>query len=264
MVVVLKKIIEMKKYLLKMLTAVLCWGSATAQVPDGAFRVVASQYGNGQLQNGTGQQTVLKVFRDNHWIAAFFGDPGRPFNGCGGGTFEIKDGKYVETLKYYSWDSTAVGDVYKFDYQLTPKTYEQVGYMDSEKYKHYLIREKFEKVESKDVLKNAALEGVWYLKTAEWGESTFGKGKYKDVTAVKVYAFPRFAFAYYNDKTHQFVGAGGGSYQFDGKTLTEQVEYWSWGTPKFPLSVFAINFNNNQYTQEGWEKGLRETWQKSK
>ncbi len=234
-----------------------------AQVPDGAFRVVESQYGNNPLQKGTGFQTILKIFKNGYWIAAFFGDPQRPFYGSGGGTFEIKDGKYVETLNFYSWDSTAVGNVYTFNYKLTNDSYTQEGYIDSEKYQHYLIKEKFEKLSAKKSLKNVSLEGVWLMQSGEWGTDKLGEGEYKDVSVVKIFSYPRFAFAYYNSKTKSFVGAGGGTYQFDGKTLTENIEYWSWGKPKFPISVFKINLTKNQFTQEGWENGLKEVWKKA-
>jgi len=113
-------------------------------------------------------------------------------------------------------------------------------------------------------LKDRSLEGVWSLQSARWGTSVFGEGKYKDVTVVKMYSYPRFSFAYFNEKTNTFVGAGGGTYQFDGKTLTEKIEYWSWGTPKYPLSVFKVQFSGEHYTQEGWDNGLLETWKKIK
>jgi hypothetical protein len=113
-------------------------------------------------------------------------------------------------------------------------------------------------------LKNAMLEGSWEMQTGEWGASKLGEGKYKDVTVIKMYAYPHFSFAYYNSKTNTFVGAGGGTYQFDGTTLTEKIEYWSWGTPKFPLSVFKVQINATEYTQEGWQNGLRETWRRIK
>lgn len=235
-----------------------------AQAPEGAFKVVESQYGNDPAATGTGKQTILKIFKDGYWIAAFFGDPEMPFSGSGGGTFNIKDGKYIETLNFYSWDSTAVGDVYTFNYKLSGNSYTQEGYMDSEKYKHYLIKEKFEKLKAKEPIKNSSLEGAWQMQSGDWGTSKLGEGAYKDVAVIKIFSYPRFAFAYYNDKTKSFVGAGGGTYQFDGKTLTENIEYWSWGKPELPQSVFKVEIANGQYSQQGWENGLKETWKKAK
>ncbi|HEY0680668.1 MAG TPA: hypothetical protein VGD17_20455 [Chitinophagaceae bacterium] len=254
----------MKKSVLMQLLFCLLSVASFSQVPEGAFKVVASQYGANPEIIGTGKQTVLKIFKDGYWIAAFFGDPARPFYGSGGGSFTVKNGKYVEKLDFYSWDSTAVGDVYTFDYTLNKDRYTQEGYMDSEKYKNYLIKEKFEKLNVREPLKNSQLEGVWFMRSGEWGKDKLGEGIYKDVKVIKIFSYPRFAFAYYNDKTKSFVGAGGGTYQFDGTTLTENIEYWSWGSPKFPLSVFKVKINNNRYVQEGWENGLTEEWEKAK
>ena len=254
----------MKKLWFALMTGFILTAQAVGQAPDGPFRVVEYQYGDKPASKGAGKQTVLKVFKDGYWIAAFFGDPKKPFNGSGGGTFEIKDGKYVEKLDFYSWDSTAVGDVYAFDYKLSADRYEQEGYIDSDKYKHYLIREKFEKLAAKEPLKNSSLEGVWHMESGEWGKSKLGIGEYKDVSVIKIFSYPRFAFAYYNPLTRSFVGAGGGTYQFDGKTLTENIEYWSWGKPAFPVSVFKTEIRGDQYIQEGWENGLKEVWKKNK
>lgn len=138
------------------------------------------------------------------------------------------------------------------------------GTLAQTQYKQPPVKEGLEKQTTLEPLKDARLEGSWELQTAEWSTSKFGEGKYKDVTAIKVYSYPRFAFGYYNHKTKEFVGAGGGTYQFDGTTLTEHIEYWSWGTPKFPLSIFKVTFSGNEYTQKGWENGLNETWRRTK
>lgn len=127
-----------------------------------------------------------------------------------------------------------------------------------------LFKAGMENTTALEPLKNAMLEGSWVMQTGEWGAAKLGEGEYQDVTAVKLYAYPRFSFGYYNHKTKKFVGAGGGTYQFDGTTLTEKIEYWSWGTPRFPLSIFKVKITADEFTQEGWENGLRETWRRLK
>ncbi len=235
-----------------------------AQAPEGPFKIVEAQYGEKAMtREEISKQSIIKIFKDGFWIAAFFGKPDQPFNGTGGGTFEIKNGKYVESLKFYSWDSTAVGEVYTFDYKLSGKNYWQEGKINSDKYKDFPIKEKFEKIPFKEKLEDASLEGVWQMQAGNWGSSKLGEGQYKDVSVIKVFAYPRFAFAYYNENTKGFTGAGGGTYQFDGKTLTEYIEYWSWGKPKYPKSVFEVTISNDSYTQAGWDNNLQESWKKS-
>ena len=43
--------------------------------------------------------TVIKVFKDGYWMSAWYADKhlgGKAFNGIGGGTYELKNGKYLE------------------------------------------------------------------------------------------------------------------------------------------------------------------------
>ncbi len=232
-------------------------------MPDGAFKIVEAQYGDKPMsKENISKEMIVKIFKDGYWIGAFFGSPAKPFNGSCGGTYKIKDGKYIETVNFYSWDSTAVGRIYTFNYALTGNQYVQEGYMDSEKYKHLFIKEKYEKTVPSEPLKNTFLEGAWKMQSGEWDDTRLGEGPYKNVEAIKIYAYPRFAFAYYNEKTNQFVGAGGGTYQFDGEKLTEHVEYFSWGKPEFPIADFNVTITNGLYTQSGWQNGLKETWKK--
>ncbi|WP_345270146.1 hypothetical protein [Nibrella viscosa] len=73
-------------------------------------------------------------------------------------------------------------------------------------------------------------------------------------------------YAYYNPTTRQFDGAGGARYQFDGKTLTETNEFWSWqenGARKGKVETFRVTVKDGQYIQEGWSGVLREVWSKA-
>jgi hypothetical protein len=235
-----------------------------AQPPDGAFRITSAQYGeNKKATSGADlyRQQTIKIFKDGYWIAAFFGNPKKPFSGSGGGTFKASNGKYVETLTFYSWDSTAVGDTYQFDYQLQGDVYKQEGYMNSEKYKNYLIKEAFRKIQSDIPLKNPALEGAWILQSAVVDSTR--KFKPQSFEQIKIYSYPRFAWAQYNPATKQFVGAGGGTYQYDGQKLTEHIEYTTYdmalGTD-YEITVKSRGEGTmeqtgpNGWTQERWKK----------
>ncbi|GAA4414417.1 hypothetical protein GCM10023187_43880 [Nibrella viscosa] len=103
-------------------------------------------------------------------------------------------------------------------------------------------------------------EGTW------GGNSHFGEGKYKGVQAIKIFNYPMVVYAYYNPTTRQFDGAGGARYQFDGKTLTETNEFWSWqenGARKGKVETFRVTVKDGQYIQEGWSGVLREVWSKA-
>ena len=237
---------------------------------NGAYRQVRYKYGPMKDWQSRDSVTVVKVFRDGYWMAAFYDDHRRgrsPFDGVGGGTYQLKDGKYVETLSYYSWDSTAVGKVYSFKYTLDQKQYEQYGVIDSDKYPNYPINEVMERVTAAEPLKDSSLEGVWFMKEGYWGgKNRFGEGKYKDFQVVKIFAYPMVVYAYYNPRTRQFDGAGGAMYQYDGQTLTETNEFWSWqadGQRKGRKEQFKIAVQDGQFVQQGWEGKLREVFTKA-
>jgi hypothetical protein len=135
--------------------------------------------------------------------------------------------------------------------------------MSSEKYPDFIIKEEYAKIKTNIPLVNSSLEGVWQLQYGQWGSET-STGKYANVTMTKIYAYPRFAFAWYNKKTKSFVGAGGGTYTFDGQKLIENVEYYSWGKPEFPIAEFSITLNPNGFIQKGWDNKLTETWTRLK
>lgn len=238
---------------------------------NGAFRQTKNKYGTMTEWKPRSDVTVIKVFRDGYWLGAFYDDkrPGRrSFDGACGGTYELKDGKYLEKVAFYSWDSTAVGNQFRFDYKVSPTQYEQYGVMDSEKYKKYPINEVAERLTATEPLKNAGLEGVWFMNEGYWGGANrFGEGKYKDFEVIKIFSYPMVVYAYYNPKTRRFDGAGGARYQFDGTTLTETNEFWSWqvdGKRKGNVEKFKVSVENGRFVQQGWEGKLREVWAKAR
>ncbi|HTS45877.1 MAG TPA: hypothetical protein VMH01_15865 [Puia sp.] len=248
----------------KIIFPLLWFASATSigqQNLDGAFKVEKAKYANESMN--TDSITVIKIFKDGYWIGAFFSGSPWWFDGCGGGTYRISKGKYIETVHFWSWDSTAAGSVITFNYKLEKDKYTQEGKINSAKYKDYSIEEEYQRISSSEPLKNNSLEGAWVMEAGQWGKEKLGEGEYKNVMVRKIFAYPRFAFAYFDMTKKRFIGAGGGTYQYDGKTLTEKIEYWSWGTPDHPVSEFKIAMlSENKFSQSGWDNGLSETWKK--
>jgi hypothetical protein len=231
---------------------------------DGAYEIVKASYGNGSHDQGN--RKVIKLFQNGYWIAAFFGDPNKPYylDGTGGCTYSTEKTHYIETLNFFSWDSTAVGKTITFNYKFEGNLYYQKGVLNSDQYKNDTLEETYKKIIPHELLQNSSLEGAWKMEEGDWWDGKLGKGDYSGVSVIKIFAYPRFAFAYYDLKKKIFVGAGGGSYQFNGKTLTENIEYWSWGKPDYPISIFSIKINGDSYRQSGWEGKLYEQYKKLK
>ena len=254
----------MKKILLPLL--LITSGGVIAQKLEGAFKIKAAQYGDKSLsQQELSKQQVVKIFKNGYWIGAFFGDPKKPFSGTCGGTYKIENGKYLETVNFYSWDSTAVGDTYSFNYKLDNDTYVQDGRMDSEKYPNYIIKEEFTKFRTEVPLKNASMEGAWILQDATCLDKAGKETSVKNYEQIKIYCYPRFAYAQYNAQTKQFIGAGGGTYQYDGKKLTEHIEYTTYDNAlgsDYEIEVEnGASGNIQQLSQKG---SFRETWKQLK
>lgn len=233
-----------------------------AQPLEGAYLLQASQYGNEVTKNEDTRATkAVKIFKDGYWISAAFGNQKYPFGGSGGGTFTTQNGKYNETLRYYSWDSTAVGKTYSFDYRLEQDRFIQSGYINSDKYQNYLIKEEMTKIIPVCNLNDASLEGAWFLKEA------FLEGK-PDFSApmeqIKIYAYPRFAWARYNTATGQFLGTGGGSYYFDGKKLIEHLEYMTYDLAIGSDVEIAVTLQGKRMQQSSWGGTYQETWQRAR
>ena len=253
-----------------MLLPVLAFESdAPVSKLNGAFRQTKNKYGAMTKWESPDSVTIIKVFRDGYWLGAYYNDKRKgklPFDGACGGTYELKNGKYVEKVGFYSWDSTAVNNVFSFDYKISDKEYEQLGVMNSEKYPNYPINEVSERITATEPLKNNGLEGVWFMKEGQWGADRLGEGKYKNMQVVKIFSYPMVVYAYYNPITRQFNGAGGATYQFDGKTLTETNEFWSWqtdGKRKGKAETFKIALEKGQYVQQGWDEKLKEVFAKA-
>ncbi len=240
---------------------------------NGVFRQTKNKYGAMTTWKTRDSVTVIKVFRDGYWFGAFYYNKRQrryderntgpmSFKGACGGTYELKNGKYAEKVGFYSWDSTAVGSDFLFDYKISPEQYEQFGFMNSEQYKNYPINEVCERITTTEPLKNKAWEGIWFMKEGYWGgQSRSGEGNYKDFEVVKIFSYPMVVYAYYNPTTKQFDGAGGAMYQFDGKVLTKTNEFWSWqadGKRKGNAEKFKLSVQSGQFVQEGWSGKLRE------
>jgi hypothetical protein len=229
----------------------------------GAYKIVHARYGYDTASWSQYKNTkIIKIFKDGYWIGAFFGAPNRPFDGCGGGTYKTDGNEYVETLNFYSWDKTAAGKTFSFEYTLAGNTYTQRGKINSDKYKDYPIEEVFERIDSYESLKNDALEGVWQLENGQWPGLETDKSKYKNLKAVKIYCYPRFAWAQYDSTTSEFLGAGGGTYQFDGNNLIENIEYITYDVPLNTAYALKIEMAGNGKFLQTDMNNSKENWKR--
>ena len=89
----------------------------------------------GRVRNGNEQRRSLDRPRKTmkflingyfQWIA--FNTETFQFSGSGGGKYITKDGKYIESIEYFSRDDSKVGISLKFDYELINKEWNHKGF----------------------------------------------------------------------------------------------------------------------------------------
>ena len=88
----------------------------------------------GRVRNGKEQRRSLDRSRKTmkflingyfQWIA--FNTETFQFSGSGGGTYETKNGNYMETIEYFSRDDSRVGLNLKFNYDIINKEWNHMG-----------------------------------------------------------------------------------------------------------------------------------------
>jgi hypothetical protein len=97
--------------------------------------------------------------------------------------------------------------------------------------------------------KTKPLEGTWKLVSANWYERN---PAYANSAIYKIYTDGRFAFLYFDTKTGEFQGAGGGTYTVNGSSFTEKLEYFSWDSTAVGTSqTFQFKIEGERFTQSG-------------
>ncbi len=199
----------MKKYLFLPLLMFIGW--ANGQSLEGAWKLVTQ---NGKAVTG---QEFIKIYQDNYFSFGAKNVSDNHFIGAGGGPFSYQDGKYSETLDFFTLDPLQVGATTTFKLEWT-----QGKLVLSANTDKGLLVETWEKIsDSKD-----ALTGNWVItgrkREGEISRSTPGARR-----TVKILSGGRFQWIAFNSETKEFSGTGGGTYTaVDGKYV-ENITFFS-------------------------------------
>lgn len=94
---------------------------AVASPLSGAWRFVARVNDEGvagERRGGTSPRQTIKILSGNHFQWAAFNYETKQFMGTGGGTYNLEDGKYTETIRFFSRDNSRAGMSLTFDCRL--------------------------------------------------------------------------------------------------------------------------------------------------
>jgi len=91
-----------------------------ANTPAAAVYRITGRMGNDNkispMQRGARKTLKMLTGTRFQWVA--INPETKQFSGTGGGTYTIKDGKYTETIDFFSRDNSRVGASLSFDYEL--------------------------------------------------------------------------------------------------------------------------------------------------
>ena len=199
----------MKKYLFLPLLLLVGW--ANAQSLKGAWKLVN--------QNGKAvtDQEFIKIYQDNYFSFGVKNVSDNHFIGAGGGPYSYQDGKYSETLDFFTLNPLQIATTtpFKLDWA-------QGKLVLSANTNEGMLVETWEKIsDSKD-----ALTGNWVItgrkREGEISRSTPGARR-----TVKILSGGRFQWIAFNSETKEFSGTGGGTYTaVDGKYV-ENITFFS-------------------------------------
>lgn len=199
----------MKKYLLLPLLFLTGWVSG--QSLNGAWKLVS------QNGNPVTAQEYVKIYQDDYFAFGVKNVADNAFIGAGGGPFKFADGKYSETLDFFTLNPLQVGTTTPFKIELNGNKLTLSANTNDG-----MLVETWEKISDA----TDDLTGNWVItgrkRDGEISRSTPGARR-----TVKILSGGRFQWIAFNSETKEFSGTGGGSYTaVDGK-YTESITFFS-------------------------------------
>ena len=95
---------------------------------SGAWRITQRANREGQMSAmRMGPRKTIKLLTDTRFQWTAYNVETKDFRGTGGGTYTFKDGKYTETIEFFSRDSSRVGAQLSFDGSVEGKDWHHSG-----------------------------------------------------------------------------------------------------------------------------------------
>lgn len=199
----------MKKFLL--IPLFLIFGLVQAQNLEGAWKLTH--------QDGTEIKDIeyIKLYQDDYFAYGAKKISDNHFIGAGGGSYTYEDGKYTETLDFFTMGPFQSGKTNKYTLDLA-----KGKMIISSEINGKMLVEIWEKIsEAED-----DLTGNWVITGRKRGEeisrSTPGARR-----TIKILSGGRFQWVAFNSETKEFSGSGGGTYTAKNGKYTENITFFS-------------------------------------
>ena len=104
------------------------WVDSGEESPLASAWFITGRERNGDLRrNEVGARRTMKILSDTRFQWVAYNVETGDFRGTGGGTYTAVDGKYVETIEFFSRDSSRVGASLSFDYEVKEDEWHHSG-----------------------------------------------------------------------------------------------------------------------------------------
>lgn len=183
--------------------------------------------------------------------------------GMGGGSYEIKNGQYVEDIKFfYPPGSSELGQAIPFDYEFPKNQWHHTGYakvmdmhpetgemivVDSNKIEEKWARTKMKKGKSNQLI------GTWDLISYRQNEG----GNYIEypnyVGYIKLLTPTHFTWVYFNEEGDEIYAAGSGHYTYNKEKYSETINMiYPKNEGQLGETIeFTANLENNKWKHKG-------------
>lgn len=111
---------------------------------SGAWRFAAriDEEGNPGDRRGEGPRQTIKILSGERFQWAAFNYETRQFYGTGGGTYQVEDGRYTETIEFFSRDDSRAGMSLEFSYRIEGNDWYHKGHGSTGKPVHEIWERK--------------------------------------------------------------------------------------------------------------------------
>lgn len=199
----------MKKFLVLPLLFLFSWVSG--QSLEGAWKLIS--------QNGKSitDQEYIKIYQDDYFAFGVKNVADNAFIGAGGGPYSFENGKYSETLDFFTLNPLQIGTTTPFKVDLSGNKLTL-----SANTNNGMLVEVWEKIsEAKD-----DLTGNWVI-TGRKRDDQISRSTPGARRTIKILSGGRFQWVAFNSETKEFSGTGGGTYTAKDGKYTENITFFS-------------------------------------
>lgn len=204
-----------------------------------------------------------KHLSNDHFIWFKYDQKNNQLLGMGGGSYEIKEGKYIEDIKFfYPPGSNERGQAIPFDFNFSDGLWNHTGYskvMDLDENSGDLIVIDSNKIEEKWVKTSEEsnlsdnLQGIWELVAyrQQPGDAYIEYPEYAGY--LKLITPTHFIWVYYNKNDDQVYAAGSGTYSISQMLYSENIKMiYPENNGELGATIdFSVDFQNDHWRHLG-------------